>query len=354
MPADDDEALRRSCTRSLHGHGLQRPGELLAAIPADTEGDRYGEGGVVQELESEVARLLGKPASVFLPSGTMAQQIALRIHADRRRRRAVVFHPACHIDRHEGRGYERLHQLVGRPTGDEHRLLGLDDLREVAEPPAALVLELPQRDLGGSLPSWEDLQAQVAWARERGAAAHLDGARLWECGPAYDRPVREVAEPFDTVYVSFYKKLGGLSGCCLAGPEDTMAEVREWRRRHGGTLFALWPYAASDLAALRARLPRMGAYHAHALAIAAALREVPGVRVLPDPPQTSMMHIRLRTDADRMRAAALRLARDEGIWTWARSWPSPPGSAEVELDVGDATLGIEPEEMADVVGRLLR
>jgi threonine aldolase len=327
--------------------------EQLAAIPVETEVDRYGEGGVVEELETEVASLLGKPAAVFLPSGTMAQQIALRIHADRRGRRTILFHPVCHIDVHEGRGYERLHGLVGRPTGDEYRLLTLDDLREVAEPPAGLVLELPQRDIGGQLPEWDELQAQVGWARERGAATHLDGARLWECGPAYERPLNEIAALFDTVYVSFYKKIGGLSGCCLAGPEDIAAEVREWRRRHGGTLFALWPYAASDLAALRLRLPRMAAYHEHALAIGTALRDVAGVQVLPDPPQASMMHLLLRTDAARMREAALRLAKDEGIWTWPRSWPSPPGSSEVELDVGDATLGFTPEEAAEVVGRLL-
>lgn len=352
MLTPDEEALRRSCTRFLHWHGRQRTADQLAAIPAGTEADLYGEGGVVQELEAEVASLLGKPSAVFLPSGTMAQQIVLRVHADRRASRTVLFHPACHIDRHEGRGYERLHGLVGRPTGEEFRLLTIDDLLGVAEPPAALVLELPQRDLGGQLPSWDELQAQVGWARERRAAVHLDGARLWECGPAYDRPLDEIAEPFDTVYVSFYKKLAGLSGCCLAGSEDVVDEVREWRRRHGGTLFALWPYAASDLAALRTRLPRMGAYHEHALAIGAALREVPGVQVLPDPPQTSMMHLLLQTDPESLKVAALRLAADEGIWTWAGSWPSPPGRAEVELDVGDATLGFTPEEAAEVVGRL--
>ena len=355
MPSvDDDEDLKRSCSRFLHWHGLQDPAAQLAAIPADTQADRYGEGGAVAELEAEVASILGKPAAVFLPSGTMAQQIALRIHADHVGRRTIVFHPACHIDLHEGRGYERLHGLVGRPVGEGNRLITLEDLRDVAEPPAALVLELPQRDLGGQLPHWDDLRAQVDWAHERGAAAHLDGARLWECGPAYGRPLAEIAALFDTVYVSLYKKVGGLSGCCLAGPEDIAAEVREWRWRHGGTLFALWPYAASDLAALRTRLPRMAAYHEHAVAIGAALREVTGVKVVPDPPQTSMMHLRLTIDAAQLKEAARRIARDEGIWTWTQSWPSPPGTSEVEFDVGDATLAFTPDEVAGVVERLLR
>jgi threonine aldolase len=352
MAATDDDALRNACTRFLH-HPPMDPARMLADIPADTEVDVYGEGGVVQALEEEVAALLGKPAAVFLPSGTMAQQIALRIHADRRGRRTILFHPACHVDTHEGRGYERLHGLVGRPTGDAHRLLTLEDLEAVAEPPAALVLELPQRDLGGAIPAWDDLCAQTAWAHERGAAVHLDGARLWEAGPAYDRPLEEIAALFDTVYVSFYKKLEGLSGCCLAGPQDVAGEVREWRGRHGGTLFALWPYAAADLAALHTRLPRMAQYHQHALAIGAALREIPGVQVLPDPPQSSMMHLLLAIDPAGLREAALRIAKDQGIWTWSRSWPSPAGRSEVEFDVSDATLGFTPAEVAELVRSLV-
>ena len=88
------EALRQSCTRFLGGHGNRSTAEQLAAIPAETVEDHYGEGGVVADLEHEVAELLGKPAAVFMPSGTMTQQIALRVHADRRNRRTVLCPPA--------------------------------------------------------------------------------------------------------------------------------------------------------------------------------------------------------------------------------------------------------------------
>jgi threonine aldolase len=204
------------------------------------------------------------------------------------------------------------------------------------------------------LPGWDDLLAQVAWARDRGAAVHLDGARLWECTPAYRRSPAEIADLFDTVYVSFYKGLGGVTGCCVAGPEDVIAEVREWRTRHGGTLFMLWPYAASDLFALRARLPRMPAYHQHARSIAEALRGLAGVDVVPDPPHTTMMHLVLATTADNFRSASLALAAEEGVWTWTRSWPTEiPGLQRIELSVGDATLGFTPTEVRMLVGRLL-
>ena len=196
--------------------GRPRAGERGPASgehPGRAAADRYGDGGVVAELEAEIAGLLGKPTAAFLPSGTMAQQSVLRVHADRRQRRTVVFHPTCHLHRREGQAFERLHDLTGRPAGDRHRPLSIGDLTAIAEPPAALLIELPQRDLGGQQPDWADLQAQVGWARGRGAAVHLDGARLWESAAGYGRPLREIADPFDTVYVSFYKGLGVLARC---------------------------------------------------------------------------------------------------------------------------------------------
>jgi threonine aldolase len=360
MPATDElslaeqAALRGQCTVFLAGHGPVSAAGLLASIPADTAVDRYGDGGVVAELEAEVAGLLGQPAAVFLPSGTMAQQSVLRVHADRRQRRTVVFHPTCHLHRHEGQAFERLHGLTGRPAGDPDRLLNTGDLTAIAEPPGALLIELPQRDLGGQQPDWEDLQAQAGWARSRGAAVHLDGARLWESAAGYGRPPSEIAALFDTVYVSFYKGLGALAGCCVAGPEDILAEVREWRHRMGGTLFGLWPNAASALSCLRRRLPLMPEYLSHARQIAGALRGVAGIRVVPDPPQVPMMHLLLSTAPDRYAAAARWLAVEQRIWTWPTAMTTgDPAVQRVELSVGDATRALTPTEVRGIVTALI-
>jgi threonine aldolase len=350
---DDLRALRDSCDRFLTGHGAGRPGELLATIDPGTVPDRYGEGGVVAELEADVAELLGTDAAVYLPSGTMAQQAALRVHAERRGRRTVVFHPMCHVVQHEGQALERLHGLVGRPVGDPQRLLERADLDGVAERVAALLVELPQRDLGGRLPAWDDLQEQVAWARERGAAAHLDGARLWEASAGYGRSPAEIAGLFDTTYVSFYKGIGALAGCCLAGPADVVADVREWRRRMGGTLFGLWPGAASARSLLQPRLARMPAYLEHARAVADALRDLDGVTVVPDPPQTPMLHLLLRTSPDGARATARELAR-EGLWTWPDAVrTADPGVCRVELSVGEATCALSAREVREVIARFV-
>ncbi len=354
MRSDDEMAvLRDRCERFVQGHGRPSAASLLADIPVDTAMDRYGAGGVVAELEAEVAGLLGKPAAAFLPSGTMAQQVTLRVLADRLGRRTVVFHPTCHLHLHEDEAAVRLHQIVTRPVGAAEKPLTRAELDRVAEAPAVLLLELPQREIGGQQPAWTDVLAQVGWARERGAWAHLDGARLWESAAGYGVPPAEVAAPFDTVYVSFYKGIGALAGCCLAGPEDVVAEVREWRHRMGGTLFGMWPAAASGLTCLRRRLPLMPGYLTQARAIADELQGVAGVTVLPDPPQTPMMHLLLGVGAAVFQDAVVGLAEERSTWTWAAAAPTPdPHVVRVELSVGDATMGWEPAELADVIARL--
>jgi len=326
---------------------------MLATIPPGTALDNYGQGGVVAELEAEIGKLLGKPAAVFMPSGVMAQQAVLRVHADARHRRTVVFHPMCHLEQHEDEAYQRLHGLIGRPAGGRDRLITLGDLTAIAERPAVLLLELPQRDLGGQQPDWDDLVAQVGWARERDAATHLDGARLWESAAGYGKAPAEISALFDTVYVSFYKGIGALAGCCAAGPQNVIDEVREWRRRMGGTLYGLWPSAASALSCLRARLSRFPAYLEHARAIAAALAAVPGVTVIPDPPQVPMMHLLLQASRDDYARAARRLAADSSIWTTPEPMVTAnPDVQRLELSVGDATLGFAPEELAGIFASL--
>jgi threonine aldolase len=351
---EQTRARRAACSDFVNGDGLVQPGELLASIGADVTPDVYGDGGVVADLERYVADLLGKPAAVFLPSGTMAQGATLRVHADRRTSRTVLWHPACHLENHEGQAHARLHSLIGRPVGELDRLMTLADLDEVAEPVAALLLELPQRDLGGQLPGWEDLAAQVGWARDRGAAAHLDGARLWEAAAGYGRPPAEVAALFDTVYVSFYKGIGALPGCCVAGSVGDVGQVREWRRRLGGTLFGLWPAAASALTLLPERLPELPARLRHAREIAAELAGVDGVRVVPDPPQTPMMHLLFDVPADRFADNARRLAEQSGVWTWAKPVATgDPTVVRCELNVARATCRLAPTVIADILAALI-
>ncbi|HEX8727522.1 MAG TPA: beta-eliminating lyase-related protein [Ktedonobacterales bacterium] len=355
LAASDPEAERRAvysrCERFLNGHGPQRPQATLRALAeatrADEQADHYGEGELIEDFEREVAGLLGKEAAVFMPSGTMAQQIALRIWSERKGSRTVGLHPTCHLEIHEQRAYQVLHGLIGRLVGNPHQVITLDDLKGIHEPLAALLLELPLREIGGQLPTWDELEAQSVWAHEHDIALHMDGARLWESAPYYGRPYAEIAALFDSVYVSFYKGIGGIAGAALAGPADFIAEARVWQRRHGGNLVQLYPYVIAAREGLRLRLPRFGQYHERALRIAEALSAVPGVVVKPNPPQTNMMHVYLRGDPDKLKVAALDVARDERVALF--SWLGPtdlPDMWVFELSVGDGAEALTDEEIS--------
>src|SRR3954468_2158277 len=122
------------------------------ALPPDAPPDQYGEGEVVEGFERRLAEMLGKESVAVLPSGTMAQQIALRIHCDRRAVNTVAFHPTCHLELHEHAAYAHLHGLQAELVGGGERLIELSDLEGLHAPIGALLLELPQREIGGRLP----------------------------------------------------------------------------------------------------------------------------------------------------------------------------------------------------------
>jgi threonine aldolase len=348
------------CDRTLSrfAAGERAAGVALRALadwtPDEAELDRYGEGELASGLENRIAALLGKEAAVWLPSGTMAQQIALRIHADRTGRRAVAFHPQCHLDAHEERGYEALHGLRGVLVGNRNRLIATADVDAVREPFAALLLELPQRDLGGQLPAWDDLVATCEAARSRGAALHLDGARLWQCTPFYGRPLDEIAALFDTVYVSLYKDVGAPAGCVLAGRGDFTDEVRVWQVRHGGRLFSVYPFLLAAERGLDEVLPRMAAYVERAREVGAMLATLEGLTVVPDPPQTSMLHVLARRPFETLCQASLELAEETGVW-FAGEWKetADPTTQRLELSLGEATFGVPVEEARTLWSELL-
>jgi threonine aldolase len=356
---DDKDAVFDACTRFLTHHYPQPPGQLLSELAAfagpDARPDRYGQGELIADFEQEIASLFGKAAAVFMPSGTMCQQIALRIWADRRGIRNVAFHPTCHLEIHEHKGHQLLHGLHSVLVGHPDRLIALEDLLAINEPLAALLLELPQREIGGQLPTWDKLVAQIDWARQRGIPTHLDGARLWECQPFYARTYAEIAALFDTIYLSFDKTLGGVAGAMLAGPADLIAEARVWQRRHGGNLIHLFPYILAARKGLSERLGRMEAYHRKAVEIAAALAPIPQIEIVPDPPHTNMMHMFIRGDRARLEDAALEIAREQRVRLFRSFYPSQlPAYQRVEFVVGDATLNLSSAEIVELFQALLK
>lgn len=362
MPVTQDEqdALRRRCRIVIGGHRESAPGEELARVGewCREHGwypDRYGDGALIGAFEAKVAALLGKDAAVFMPSGTMAQQIALRIAAERTGIPQVAMHPTSHLELHEFHAYARLQRLDAVLMGPRERPILAGDIKAYPERLAALVVELPAREIGGQLPTWGELSELSALARVRNVHLHMDGARLWEAREAYAlRSFSDICALFDSVYVSFYKGIGALSGAMLAGSDAFVREARVWRSRHGGTLWQLHPYVASAAMRFDAQLAKMPAYRARALTLAGELARIPGIRILPSPPQVNLFHVFLPASVAALTAARDRLAEEDGAWIAHRfSAAQLPGWSYVEIYVGDNLLALGDAVVAPLVAKLL-
>ncbi len=359
MTQRDADAIFNRCTRFVPGHYRLSPQQMLAALaayaPPDLAPDMYGEGKLINDFEAEIAALLGKPAAVFMPSGTMAQQIALRIWAERSGNRNVAFHPTNHLETFEQQAFRELHHLSGIQVGNASYLMTLDDLKKVRSPIGTLLLELPQRFIGGMLPTWDELTAIAAWAREQGITLHMDGARLWEAQPFYGRSYAEICALFDSVYVSFYKTLGGISGAALVGDERLINEAKVWQRRHGGNLPRMYPFVLAAKMGLDQRLSQMDAYYRKACAIAGAISQIEGIEIKPNPPQCNLMQVYFKRDKERLWEAVLDIAEESGTLLAYYFMPSPiPAYCMQELTIGDAALDIPTEEIAALFADLLR
>ena len=327
---------------------------LADAAPDDGAFDVYGAGSIVEELERDVAVLLGKEAAVFCTSGKAAQLSALRVHADERGRYVVAAHPRSHIVEDENDAIGTLYGLRVARAGALTDPFTLGELAEIREPLAAVVVELPLRRAGYRVPHWNDLVAIAEHARSRGAAFHLDGARLWETAPGYGRPLAEIAALADTVYVSFYKGLGSMAGAALAGDAATVAAARTWIGRAGATLHRMYPYALGAREGLRKELPRMPEYHARAAEIAVALRDVPGVTVSADPPACNAFAVYLDGEREALLAARDAVTEKLGMVLFENlARTAQPRTSFFELTVGANTMKLSVTEIRNAFERLV-
>ncbi|MER6027485.1 beta-eliminating lyase-related protein [Streptomyces sp. NPDC001851] len=353
---------------------LSRPGpqrtirERLAALqeaaPAvcdlDQHVDQYGN-GIVADLEERVATLLGTEAAAFFPTGTMAQQVALRCWAGRTGDRAVALHALAHPEVHERHALSEVSGLRPVRVTSAPRLPTAAEIRDFEEPFGTLMLELPLRDAGFVLPTWEELTEVTEAARERDAVVHFDGARLWECTVHFGRPLEEIASLADSVYVSFYKSLDGFGGAALAGPRTLVEEAKTWRHRYGGMVFQQFPTVLSALVGLARELPRLPDYVRHARVVAAALREgfaaagVPWARVHPEEPHTHDFQVWLPYDPDVVMEAAVRQAEETGVFLFAHPWDrGGPGMSFSEVAVRSPGLEWTADDVRAAVADFVR
>ncbi len=319
----------------------------------DVEWDRYGERGAVEQLEARVAELLGKPAAVMFPSGVMAQQAVLRAWCDRSGSRRVALPDLSHLLHHEQDGPRRVMGLELEPLTTGRETPTAEALAKVGGRLGAAMVELPLRDAGCLLPTWDELVELSAAARERGVPLHADGARIWESVPHWDKPLAEAAALFDSMYVSLYKGLGGTSGALVVCPEDLAGELRSWRQRLGGTIFSMTTAAVGGLQGLDEHLGKFAAYRTWAIDLAAALQER-GIRTFPEVPHIATFLAYAEGTADDVNERVVTFSEQRGIvpsglWRDAQV----PGWVETELTCYESAIVRDPAEVAGLVAEAL-
>jgi threonine aldolase len=237
-------------------HSPAEYAQLLAKLTASNNvvADEYSLGGAVEKLETRMAQMLGKEAAVWLPTGTLANQLAVRLLSGNKRR--VLVQAESHLYRDCGDCMQTLSGLTMIPLAEGKATFTLAEVEHAAGdamlgrvivPVGAIQIESPVRRKFGEQFDFTEMNRISAWARERRIGMHLDGARLLlEC--AYtSRAVKEYTALFDTVYVSMYKYFNAASGAILAGPKSLLEGLYHTRRMFGGGLPHAWPFAVVSL-----------------------------------------------------------------------------------------------------------
>ncbi len=212
--------------------------------------DFYGLGGVVEQVEEFFARQLGKERALFMPTGTLANHLAIRALAGKRRR--VIVQDVSHIYNDTGDSSQMLSNLTLMPLApgktsftwrQVEEALRRTELGRVAAPIGAISIESPVRRRAGELFDQSRLARICKRARGLGIGLHLDGARLYIASAYTGISPAAYAAPFDTVYVSLWKYFNSLNGAILAGPTEILDGMFHTRRMFGGALFNAWPFA---------------------------------------------------------------------------------------------------------------
>ena len=232
----------------------------------------------VDRLERLTAELLGKEAAVFMPSGSMTNQVAIRVHCDRGTE--FLCESDCHVYHYEQAAFAQLSGLVAHTIRGDQGVLRVDQLRGLIRPEndhmvrtRLVCLENTHNRWGGRSQPQEHVEQICGWARESGLKSHLDGARLWNAAVALGLSERALAEPFDSISVCFSKGLGAPVGSALAGPAEFIQEARRARKLFGGAMRQAGIIAAGALYAVQHHRERLAEDHRAAQRLGEAIAE---------------------------------------------------------------------------------
>ena len=269
-----------------------------AMAEAEVGDDVLGDDPTVIALQKRTAELLGQQAAVYMPSGTMTNQVAIRTHTEPGDE--IIIEATAHSYIYESGGPAALSGVTCRLLPGERGIFTADDVRaalhaENVHYPRTwlLCVENTHNRGGGSIWPLERIEEVVEVARAAGLQTHLDGARLWNASAATGIPEGEYAKHFDSVSVCFSKGLGAPVGSVLAGGEDFIARSRRFRKMFGGGMRQAGVIAGAALYALENHRDRLADDHANAKALAAGIADLPGIETDAAAVETNMVYFRV-------------------------------------------------------------
>lgn len=276
------------------------PEMRVAMANAVVGDDVFDEDPTVHQLQDKLAELLGKEAALYVPSGTMSNQIGVRVHCQPGDE--IICDVGCHIYNYEQGGVAQLSGLATRTVDGAFGIMELEQLDGLVRPDdphcvrtRLLCLENTHNRGGGKVYPYETVERVCNWAHAHGLATHLDGARLFNAVTATGIHAHRWAMHFDTVSVCFSKGLGAPVGSALAGPRDLIRRAQRHRKLFGGGMRQAGVLAAGALYALDHHIERLRDDHAHAQRLAAGIRQIDGLELWP--PQVDTNIVIFRADA---------------------------------------------------------
>ena len=257
--------------------------------------DVFGDDPTINNLEGRVAEILGKEASVYMPSGTMTNQVAIRTHTEPGDE--VLLEQSAHVYFNEAGATAALSGAICRLISGDRGVFGAEDMEAAIRPvddhyprTKLVCVENTSNRGGGKVWPLEKLAEVKKTAHENGLKTHLDGARIWNAAAAMNIPESEIAKHFDSVSVCFSKGLGAPVGSALAGSSEFIMEARRFRKQFGGGMRQAGIIAAGALYALENNRDRLKVDHDNAKILAKGLAEINGIEINPDAVETNIIN----------------------------------------------------------------
>jgi threonine aldolase len=338
----------------LRSDTVTRPTAAMRQAMANAEvgDDVFGDDPTVNRLQERVAEMLGKEAAVYVPSGTMSNQIGVRVHCQPGDE--FICEAGCHIYNYEQAGYAQLSGLAARTVEGDFGVLRLEQLNGLVRGEndhlvhtRLVCLENTHNRGSGRIQPYDEVVRICRWAHEQRLATHLDGARLFNAVVATGISARDWSQHFDTVSVCFSKGLGAPIGSALAGPKELIAKARRARKLFGGGMRQAGVVAAAALYALEHHIERLADDHTHAKILADAVTSCQKFELRPPKIDTNIVifHVdpSLSTAAD-----VVAQMKSQGVWMYAIGAQSIRAVTHVDVSRSDI------ERAAEVVRRFAK